>query len=76
NANDMIIGLEGHGSSTLETAGGPFALVGASHTANVETATAQFETVASTQSITESFGTSLGGGTGWVMIADAIEAAP
>ena len=75
NANDMIVGLEGHASTTLQTAVSPFALIGSVHTANTQSIAAEDEMVSATQSgITVSFGQTSGGA--WSMIIDAVEAAP
>ena len=76
--NDMIIGLEGHASSTLETVGtapSGLALIGSPQTANSQSLAAEYVVVNSAQSgITVNFGSTSGGA--WSMLVDAVQADP
>ncbi|HXW36993.1 MAG TPA: hypothetical protein VEJ36_03710 [Nitrososphaerales archaeon] len=72
NPTDLIVGLEGDSSGTIQTAGTGFTLL-ASHTNTGQVISVEYEIVSSTQSgVTVSFGTAT---TDWVMIADAIDPA-
>jgi hypothetical protein len=76
NANDMILGLEGHLSSTAETAGSYFTGTGAGtilNNANGEGLNVGYKTVTSTLSSSSiAFGTSV---SDWVMYVDAVQRA-
>ncbi len=75
NTNDIIVGLVGVASTTLETASSPFTLVGSAHDQTGQGIAAEDEIVSTTQSgITVSFGTSPGAE--WTEIVDAVEAVP
>jgi hypothetical protein len=76
NADDMIIGLEGHATSTVETVGtspSGLALIGNPQTANSQSLAAEFVIVSAAQlGTTVNFGSSTTGA--WSMLVDAVEA--
>ena len=75
NINDIIFGLVGTASTTLETSSSPFALIGSAHDQTGQGMAAEDEIVGAIQSgITVSFGTTPGAE--WTEIVDAVEAVP